>query len=99
MDGGSVEVVALKSPFEKIVALKSPFEKIIGVGSSGPSAQSLGVGHGLEVGLEEGLEHELSLGVSRIVSFRDALSWERQEDWPDRPPHLRRVLCRMRRRS
>ena len=77
MDGGSVEKLA---------------EDPIGVGSSGPSAQSLGVGHGLEARHDrlEGREHELSLGVSRIVSFRDVLSWE-QEDWPDRHTHLRRV--------
>lgn len=62
MDGGSVEKLA---------------EDPIGVGSSGPSAQSLGVGHGLEEGQLEGrLAYELSLGVSRIVSFRDVLSWE-----------------------
>ena len=58
MDGGPVEKLGI--------------EDLIGVGSSGLSVQSLGVGHGLE----DGREHELSLGVSRIVSFRDALSWE-----------------------
>jgi len=63
MDGGSVEKLA---------------EDPIGVGSSESSAQSLGVGHGLEArhGLEEGRERELSLGASQIVSFHDVLSWE-----------------------
>ena len=63
MDGGPVEKLA---------------EDLIGVGSSEPSAQILVARHGRLVGhgLEEGREHELSLGVSRIVSFRDVLSWE-----------------------